>query len=244
MKKTAVLLLAVILAALSVFSVSAEDSRSSIDHQGVEYMLSLDGESYTVFDCLQTVDVITIPKEYKGKPVTEISYGAFYECAELRQIVLPQTLKLIGDSAFEGCVALESITIPQSVMQIQAQAFRGCEKLKFVEIPAKVSVMSADIFKGCTGLKDIYCQAESKPQKWDDGWAGDCSANIHWASDSQGANSDNINNTSTASEVEGENTSEPSEEQGGNNTVIVLAVTLVLAIGAFFAVLFVFRNKQ
>ncbi len=57
--------------------------------------------------------------------VTMISDGAFYDGC-LTSIVIPQSVKTIGDGAFQVCTALTSVDIPASVTTIGDRAFDGC----------------------------------------------------------------------------------------------------------------------
>jgi len=72
-----------------------------------------------------TGGVLTIPE---GE--TEIARGAYMDHQEIRKVILPETLKWIGDTAFAGCENLCEITIPASVEKIDYQAFKGCENLR------------------------------------------------------------------------------------------------------------------
>ena len=80
-------------------------------------------------------------KQYNGKDtevivpegVTKIGgnwRGGFYSCHWIERVVLPNSLKEIGDNAFNGCSSLKSIDIPDGVMVIGEGAFSYCEKLK------------------------------------------------------------------------------------------------------------------
>ena len=61
-------------------------------------------------------------------------YGLFYGCSLLKQVKLPQSLKVIGYQSFYNCKALESITIPESVKIIGTSNFTGCNKLTDIYI--------------------------------------------------------------------------------------------------------------
>lgn len=65
--------------------------------------------------------------------VTEIGYFAFFDCASLNSINLPNTIKSINNRAF-GKTGLESIFVPASVNQIDPEAFLGCDKLISVKV--------------------------------------------------------------------------------------------------------------
>jgi hypothetical protein len=47
--------------------------------------------------------------------VTQIDYGAFFNCTALTAITLPSSIQSIGGMAFNGCSALVTVTIPDSV---------------------------------------------------------------------------------------------------------------------------------
>ena len=55
--------------------------------------------------------------------VTVIGGEAFKGCANLRSVVLPQTIEEIGAFAFEGCISLTSLVLPASVRVVIKGAF-------------------------------------------------------------------------------------------------------------------------
>ena len=70
-------------------------------------------------------------------------------------VVIPSTVKSIGDSAFYGCTGLKNITIPDSVTSIGNGAFSSCIGLTSVTIPDGVKDIGTSTFWGCSNLKDI-----------------------------------------------------------------------------------------
>ena len=72
--------------------------------------------------------------------VTEIATGAFNDCNELTNIVIPNTVTAIRNSAFQSCVGLTSITIPASVVYIEHQGgscrqpFTNCSNLTSIVV--------------------------------------------------------------------------------------------------------------
>ena len=54
--------------------------------------------------------------------VTEIQEGAF-NTSKISEVILPSTLKKIGEWAFAACENLKNVTIPDGVMLIPAFAF-------------------------------------------------------------------------------------------------------------------------
>lgn len=63
--------------------------------------------------------------------VTSIGDHAFYGCASLTGISIPDAVTTIGDSAFQGCSSLTSLVFPKNVSNIGRFAFRGCYTLAF-----------------------------------------------------------------------------------------------------------------
>ncbi len=81
---------------------------------------------------------IVIPAEIEGMPVSEIDNSAFvYPWCEvtLASVVLPNTLRKIGDKAFEGA-AITEIELPPSLTHIGSRAFAECRDLTHITIPS------------------------------------------------------------------------------------------------------------
>ena len=87
--------------------------------------------------------------------VTAIEYRAFYENETLLSIILPNSVKTIGESAFDDCSGLTSITIPNSVTSIGNYAFCDCSGLTSIEIPNSVTSIGNYAFRLCNGLTSV-----------------------------------------------------------------------------------------
>ena len=87
--------------------------------------------------------------------MTRIEYCAFWECASLQNITLPEGIRSIGDSAFSDCTNLQSVVVPNSIRSIGDSAFSGCTNLQSVVIPNSIRSIGDSAFSGCTGLKGI-----------------------------------------------------------------------------------------
>ena len=74
----------------------------------------------------------------------------------LKEIVIPNTVKKIGNYAFKDCLVLESLRLPDSVVDIGKGAFSGCIELAEIVIPASVNDLEASTFNGCTSLQTVY----------------------------------------------------------------------------------------
>lgn len=72
----------------------------------------------------------------------------------IHEVILPDSLEVIGDQAFDGCRQLERIIIPKSVHTIGNEAFRNCEKLKEIDVPDTIENIGEGILIGCKSLAD------------------------------------------------------------------------------------------
>ena len=71
---------------------------------------------------------------------------AFYGCAGLTSITIPDSVTSIGDYAFSGCTSLTSVSIPDSVTSIGNSAFYDCTSLTNIAIPDSVTSIGEDVF--------------------------------------------------------------------------------------------------
>ena len=100
---------------------------------------------------------------------TGISNEVFKNCTKLTSVTFPNTLTTIGDNAFENCTGLVSVKIPNSVTTIGNKAYYNCTGLQWILIPNSVTNVGSVQFLYCDNLT-IFCEAESKPEGWDDAW--------------------------------------------------------------------------
>ena len=119
----------------------------------LEYSINYDDVTVKVtghvdgYDATGTLNIPTVAY-YNGNPytVTIIDSYAFAYCTGLTgALVLPNTIKEIGDDAFDKCGFTGVITIPASVEDIGYTPFYGCEGIDgFVVDPANEDYDSRD----------------------------------------------------------------------------------------------------
>lgn len=84
--------------------------------------------------------------------VALIGDSCFRECAGLKSVILPTTLREIGSFAFSWCSSLEVIHLPDSVESIGDEAFFNCKSLKEINIPANLKFVGDSAFSWCSKL--------------------------------------------------------------------------------------------
>lgn len=80
---------------------------------------------------------------------------ACYECPELTEVVLPESVVSIGSSSFYKCEKLKKINIPEGVTEIPYNAFNWCSSLESVYLPSTVQEIGDGAFNWCNALKEI-----------------------------------------------------------------------------------------
>lgn len=98
-----------------------------------------------------TLTRIILPETLKG-----IGEYAFADCSGLcGQLVIPETVTSIGESAFNGCTGLiGQLAIPNSVKSIGNFAFQWCSGFSSLSIPNTITTIPEAAFEGCSGLVD------------------------------------------------------------------------------------------
>ncbi len=81
------------------------------------------------YDGKTTPASLVVPNTFDGAPVTEIGEKFIQLNDSVKQVQLPDTVKIIGDSAFNSCENLESINIPASLETLGNFVFTKCNKL-------------------------------------------------------------------------------------------------------------------
>lgn len=97
---------------------------------------------------------ITVPSEYKGKPVTVIDPDAFSECVNTKSITLPETVVSISAGTFANCAKLERISVDinnENYVTVGGILYNK-NRTKLICCPAKKN--SADISVTVTEIED------------------------------------------------------------------------------------------
>ncbi len=109
-----------------------------------------------LYDQAQTA-LLFVPHAISGEvslanSLSSIPDSAFYGCADITAVHIPDSVLSIGNSAFYGCSALGSIDIPNSVTSIGDGAFYGCTSLNTVSVSNNVKTFGSGVFTGCDNI--------------------------------------------------------------------------------------------
>lgn len=143
----------VVLALISMFSVSASALTTYVDDFG--YELNGTTKEASIVRYIGTDTELEIPSEIFGYKVTKVSGSVFSDNKVIKKAVIPDSVQIIGDYAFSNCTSLEEAVIPSSVNSLGKGVFSGCTALGKAEINASVSSLPQSTFYNCTALSDI-----------------------------------------------------------------------------------------
>lgn len=76
----------------------------------------------------------------------QVNYSGWGSDEITTKVILPETVKEIGDNAFKDFSALKSINIPEGVTRIGDSAFSGCGSLAAVELPDALTEIGENAF--------------------------------------------------------------------------------------------------
>lgn len=89
----------------------------------------------------------------------EIAQSAFMGCS-VEEVVMPDSVKMIGNEAFSCCKYLKKINLSKNLQKTTNQlgnnaCFKKCERLKGIEIPAGIKEIPNMMFFGCRELSEV-----------------------------------------------------------------------------------------
>ena len=102
---------------------------------------------------------LTVPAMFENTPVVSIgadvfmASAPFVENTTLETVVIPRSVKVIGQSAFYGCTNLRTINMPDGIVNIAGAAFGGCTSLQNLTFPNTIEYLFG--FQDCTSLTSV-----------------------------------------------------------------------------------------
>ncbi|MGG7152331.1 leucine-rich repeat protein [Clostridium neonatale] len=92
---------------------------------------------------------IIIPSEINGIKVKEIGSSCFYQNDNIIEVIIPEGIETIADGVFVECANLRTVSIPNTVKTIRFGAFCMNENLTNVVVPNSVTDLAEYVFDGC-----------------------------------------------------------------------------------------------
>ena len=115
---------------------------SNCEHYLIINELLIDTRRKSVIKCLNKyIQDVAI-----YEPIEEIGSMAFINCEVLRKVILPNSIKLIGDHSFCNDKLLKEISLPGSIEKIEEDAFFRCESLIINRLPEELKYIGNSAF--------------------------------------------------------------------------------------------------
>lgn len=92
-------------------------------------------EGYAIYSCTSDDKVVRVPKTINGKPVIAIAQRGMANVEKCEAIVLPDTVRYVGESSFGQDKALKYIYLGTSLETVDDHAFLGASSLESVVFP-------------------------------------------------------------------------------------------------------------
>jgi hypothetical protein len=170
MKKVALLMtLFALLALFCGCKEPAEPAKEPNPASDFEYEISSEIDCVYIIRYIGTAQDVVIPSQIEGLPVRSlkgvvdeqytymIGEGVF-EATNVKTVVIPETVEIVGMSAFQDCVELTSVTFlaNSNLKNVMDFAFKHCEKLDKIDFSnTKLQKIRSQAFYGCKALKEI-----------------------------------------------------------------------------------------
>ena len=74
----------------------------------------------------------------------------------MERIIIPSTVKAIGDCAFKSCKQLVEVGLQEGLESIGVQTFRNCTLLQHIQVPSSVTLIHWTAFDDCPQLSISY----------------------------------------------------------------------------------------
>ena len=79
---------------------------------------------------------------------------SFYRCTELRKVVFNE-VRTIDENAFGYCKDLKEVLFKEGLQEVGVESFSGCTSLETINFPSTLEVVGEKAFKHCKNLKEV-----------------------------------------------------------------------------------------
>ncbi len=130
-----------------------EKITASEAEDGFGYYINESGEAI-ITEYTGTQFAVTVPEKVGAEAtVVGIDRRAFAGTC-VTEVVIPDTVKEIGNCVFFGCKSLEEVVLPDGITQIGAAVFQNCTLLKKINWPSSMYYIPPEMFYNCRSLTD------------------------------------------------------------------------------------------
>ncbi|MCH5171738.1 MAG: leucine-rich repeat domain-containing protein [Erysipelotrichales bacterium] len=126
------------------------------DIKMVRFPSSLKSIGYEAFYANKSLEYVDL---FETK-IETLEDAVFKECSNLKNVVLPNSLKEINDSVFENDISLKFIDILNSVESIGMKAFANCESMSYIRLGENLKNIGNECFKNNVKLSRLIINSK------------------------------------------------------------------------------------
>lgn len=167
MKKTLSKILSVMLAVISVMTmVSVARPAKAFDFsdqmtEDYRYNYCYDGK-LSILEYLKDEEIVTIPNEIDGIPVSKIEKGAFIN-KKVRKVIFSENVREMNLETFVDCPNLEEVVFNDGFESMTRKSFSNCPSIKTVHLPKSCYKFTNDSFYKCDGIEKFIIENSLAP---------------------------------------------------------------------------------
>jgi hypothetical protein len=146
---------------LTILPMLVNGYTGNVEINGINYYIVTKGKTAEVcgiaYNNYSLEIVIPETIEYDGVvcKVVSIANSAFRGNAFIKSVLIPKSVKTIGECAFYDCSALEVINLPEELTSVSEFCFQNCKGLTTIVLPPNLTEIGRQAFLGCSNLKTL-----------------------------------------------------------------------------------------
>lgn len=99
---------------------------------------------------MHVIKNIVLPSSLK-----KLGNYVFQDCTALASVVIPGSVIQIGNGAFYNCASLENVTLSEGLLEIGDTAFALCVSLINIVLPSSLKKLGEYVFLGCKSFESL-----------------------------------------------------------------------------------------
>ena len=107
------------------------------------------------FQGIDSLEEATFEDAFGKAYVSYIGEFAFERCKNLREILLPDSVKEMGQCVFRNCISLKKVRLPKGLKAVPCECFMNCASLEEVDLPEGLENVEICGFYSCQSLRHI-----------------------------------------------------------------------------------------
>ena len=107
-------------------------------------------------------EIVTIPNEIDGIPVSKIEKGAFIN-KKARKVIFSENVREMNRETFVDCPNLEEVVFNDGFESMTRKSFSNCPSIKTVHLPKSCYKFTNDSFHKCDGIEKFIIEKSLSP---------------------------------------------------------------------------------